>query len=695
MAQASVVVVPVSGPKIKVPERSPIVTERFELSPKLKEALRTRRPNWGFGQLSEAVYYRTYARLKDNGDLEQWGDTIIRVVEGVMSIRKDWYKKNGLSWNDKKYQGLAAQLAAFMFEMKLLPPGRGLWAMGTEYVYERGSHSLNNCGFVDVTDSLADAAQWLMDSLMCGVGVGFSTQASRLPEFQVPLANGSTPPWVIPDTREGWAESTRMLIETYEVSGKHEIHFDYSEIRPAGLPLKGFGGISSGPGPLIKVHERIRSFLNSYVGSTTPVENSNGGYVKPPVGPISQTRLIADVMNAIGACVVAGNVRRSAEIALGSPLDTEFLDLKNYDLYPERGEIGWMSNNSVVLSDREHFSALPEIAARVTRNGEPGIINLINARRYGRYGDEMPDNVTGINPCGEIPLESNELCNLVEVFPTRCYDDAEIYAAMKLGTFYASTVSLLASHSDATNAVVERNRRIGVSVSGIADWIDSTDMSHVFDVLNVGYEQVVRPTNQALAKEAGVPASIRLTTVKPSGSISLLAGVSAGMHHPLHGYVLRRMRVAQNSPVSEVLARAGVPHEPDVASDNTEVFEFPLHYGNGKTRAVKKVSVWEQAAIVAMLQKAWADNSVSNTLTVQPQEFWQIEHVLTAFAPITKSLALLPDKPMGTYAQMPLEKLSKAKFEELSSKMDTPDWTALTGTESSSPRFCDSDVCEV
>lgn len=678
MVSASAISVVQRNPRIEIPIRPYLVTERFELSPGLKEGLRQRQPNWGFGQLSEAVYYRTYSRLKEDGTQETWGDTVIRVVEGVMSIRKDWYKNVlGKRWDDKKYQAIAAQLAAYIFEMKLLPPGRGLWAMGTEYVFERGSHSLNNCGFVEVTDSLSDAASWLMDSLMCGVGVGFSTHTARLEGFTPPAANGFHPPYIIPDTREGWAESTRLLIESYEKPGAHEVHFDYSEIRPAGLPLRGFGGISSGPDPLIKAHERIRGYLDAYVGA-------NG---------TSQTRVITDVMNAIGACVVAGNVRRSAEIALGSPLDTEFLNLKNYEMYPERSEIGWMSNNTVVLTDREHFSALPQIAELVQNNGEPGILNMINARKYGRIGDRMDDDVTGVNPCGEILLESYELCNLVEVFPTRCVDDNEIYSAMKLATFYASTVSLLRSHAPQTNEVVSRNRRIGVSVSGIADWIDSTNISHVFDVLNVGYEQVVRPYNAQLAKDAGVPVSIRVTTVKPSGSISLLAGVSAGMHHPLDGYVLRRMRVSSQSPVADVLRKAGIPNEPDTYSDNTDVFEFPLRYGNGKTRSVKKVSIYEQAAVVAMLQKAWADNAVSNTLTVQPHEFDQIERVLALFAPQVKSMSLLPDVT-GTYEQMPLEKITKHEFTDLKSKMGTPDWNVLTG-DGGGERFCDTDVCEI
>lgn len=665
-------------PVIEIPTRASIVNERFELNPKLKEGLRQRPVNWGFGQLSQAVYFRTYSRMKEDGTQEQWADTIIRVVEGVMSIRKDWYKNVlGKRWDEKKNQAIAGQLAAYMFEMKILPPGRGLWAMGTDYVFERGSHSLNNCGFVEVTDNLSDAAAWLMDSLMCGVGIGFSTHTARLPQFKQPASNGYHPPYVVPDSREGWVESVRMLIETYEL-GTHEIHFDYSAIRPAGQPLRGFGGTSAGSGPLEQVHDRIRAFLQSYVE-----------------GKASQTRVVTDVMNAIGACVVAGNIRRSAEIALGSPLDTEFLNLKNYDLYPERSEIGWMSNNSVVLTDREHFSALPQVAELVQNNGEPGILNMLNARKYGRIGDRMEDNVTGVNPCGEILLESYELCNLVEVFPTRCQDDNEIWQAMKLATFYASTVSLLRSHSPETNEVVSRNRRIGVSVSGIADWIDTTSVSHVFDVLNVGYEQVVRPTNAQLAKEAGVPASIRVTTVKPSGSISLLAGVSSGMHHPFDGYVLRRVRMSAASPVAATLVEAGVPHEPDVTDSNTSVFEFPLRYGHGRTRSVKKVSIYEQAAIVAMLQKAWADNAVSNTLTVQPHEMGQIERVLALFAPQVKSLSLLPDLEAGAYAQMPLEKIHKDEFEKRSKVMGEPNWSALTGQDGVDSRFCTNDNCEV
>ena len=648
-----------------------IVTERFHLPEAFKEDLGKAPVPWGFGPLSETVYKRTYAR-----DDEQWADTVSRVVEGVMSIRKDWYVNVvGKGWQESRWQEEARRMAEAIFQMRLLPPGRGLWAMGTEYVYERGSHALNNCGFVAVENSLAVPSRWLMDSLMCGVGVGFGTDKAALKPYKVPT--GEPKNYEVPDTREGWAESVKRLIQSYEKGGR-PVEFDYSKIRRSGTKINGFGGVSAGPAPLRKLHGLLRKTLNQYAE-----------------GRITQTRLIVDTMNAIGACVVSGNVRRSAELAVGAPGDMEFLDLKNYEMYPDRAELGWMSNNSVALSERDHFDMLPELSDRIRDNGEPGILNLINVQKYGRAGERLTDEAVGINPCGEIPLESNELCNLVEVFPTRCGSPEEIYETMRLATLYASTVALLRSHSSVTNTVMARNRRIGVSVSGVADWLDGTSVSNVFGILNRGYEDVVKPTNKGLASEAGVAQSVRCTTVKPSGTVSLLAGVSAGMHFPHDKYVVRRVRVSTDSPVTAALQKAGIPNEPDAVSDNTTVFEFPLQYGNGKTRSVKHVSIYEQAAIVAMLQRCWADNAVSNTLTVQPSEMGQIERVFALFAPQVKSMSLLPDLDEGAFAQMPLERITKSEYTERQSKIKEVKWDSVDGTGEDDSRFCTNDRCEI
>ena len=655
-----------------------IVESRYRLPHHVREELERRPVQWGFGPLSEAVYYRTYSRQGPSGQ-EAWLDTVVRVVEGVMSIREDWLRNVvGKRFNRADADVMAGRLVEAIYTMKMLPPGRGLWAMGTEYVYERGSHALNNCGAIDVTTNLAAAARWLMDSLMCGVGVGFTTHNANLRAFRNPKTS-AVDTYKIPDTREGWAESVKRLIQSYERGGRAVV-MDYSLVRGAGEPIKGFGGTSAGPGPLKDLHHALEQTLRSFVA-----------------GSISQTRLIADVMNLIGTCVVAGNVRRSAEIAIGSVADVDFMNLKDYKIHPEREMIGWMSNNSVALTNAEEFEAsIPVMAERIADNGEPGLLNLLNVRKYGRLGEKRPDDAVAINPCGEIPLESAELCNLVEVFPTRC-DPAELNEIFELAAFYASTVALLRSHSVDTNEVVSRNRRIGVSVSGIADWLDATSVSHVFAALNRGYD-VVREVNRKLARSAGVAESIRVTTVKPSGTVSLLAGVSSGMHFPVAGYVLRRVRVAQDSPVSGLLSRAGVPHERDVVSTGTEVFEFPVRYGSGSrtTRSVSRVSIFEQAAVVAMLQRAWADNAVSNTLTVQPEELRHVERVLSLFAPQVKSMSMLPDRG-DAYVQMPVEAITRQQYEDRSSKIKPVRWKAVKDSDGDaySDAYCADDVCEV
>lgn len=652
-----------------------IVDARYHLPKKVVNELRAKPPPWGFGPLSAAVYFRTYSRVREDGKQEDWADTVIRVVEGTMSIRKDWLTRViGKKWQTRTMDRVAATMAHQIFDMKFLPPGRGLWAMGTDYIYERGSHALQNCGAVEVKRSLSSSAGWLMDALMCGVGVGFSTHNASI-KLKGPRGRPTT--YRVPDSKEGWTESIVKLIRSYE-RGTGPVKFDYSLIRPAGAPIRGFGGTSSGYGPLEKLHQRLRWYLD---------ERKDG--------EISDTRLVADVMNAIGACVVAGNVRRSAEIALGAPSDSDFLNLKNYDMYPERAEIGWMSNNSVVLRSRDDFHNLPELAPLIAENGEPGVINLLNIKKYGRASERIPDNATLMNPCAEQPLASHETCCLVEVFPTRC-TDKEFADVLRGATFYASTVALLKSHSPKTNAIASQNRRIGVSVSGIADWIDGTSVAHVFDRLNHGYD-VVKDYNKKLAKQAGVAESIRVTTVKPSGTISLLAGVSPGVHYPVGGYVLRRMRVAKDSPVAAILAGAGVPIEDDVASENTSVLEFPMKYGaNGNgTRPVYQVSAYEQAAVAAMLQRCWSDNAVSCTVTVEGDELDEIGKILALFVPQVKSLSMLPATDGGAYLQMPMEAIDKAKHDELASRIEAVDWSQLHGSEGTDQAFCNNDTCDL
>lgn len=648
------------------------IEERFQLSPLFKLSLHKKQPTFGFGLLGAVVYFRTYSRLKTNGEQETWADTVIRVVEGVMSIRKDWHVKHNLPWDEEKWQLIAMRMANAIFNFRMLPPGRGLWAMGTEYVFERGAMALQNCGFTDVTVLSRDAA-WTMDALMCGVGTGWGV-ANAVFTLQRP-AEVPAIVYQVPDDREGWVQSLRLLIESYE-KGSPPVVFDYSRVRLAGEPIKGFGGTASGYEPLAKLHDRVRSYLDNHAAGQT-----------------SRTRLIADVMNAVGACVVAGNVRRSAEIGLGSPYDSEFLNLKNYEVNPDRQDIAWMSNNSIVIADVNDLKSLPDIAELIRSNGEPGVMNLLNIQRYGRYGDEMPDAATGCNPCAEQPLEDKEVCCLVEAFPTRNQTHAEYFESLELAQIYAHTVTLLPTHSAETNAVVARNHRIGESLSGIADWFDTAGATEIVTLMRQGYKYV-RETNQRLAKAAGVPESVRVTTVKPSGTISQLAGVSPGMHFPPYTRYIRRIRVGENTPIVPILKQAGIPYETDHYSDNTLCFEFPVQ--SRARRSQRDISMWQKGAMVMLLQKHWADNMVSNTVTFDPKtEGHQIEDFLAHYVPFTKTLSLLPDTDEGAYAQMPYEGITKAEFDRRAREINEIDWSTFGGSDGADSRFCGNDSCEI
>lgn len=630
------------------------VCQRFALQESFCNELRAQSVCFGFSGFGETTYYRTYSRLKADGSREHWADTVIRVINGVMSIRKNHYIINNQKWDETRWSAYAKAIAAAMFEMKWLPPGRGLWIMGTDYIFERGSAALNNCGAVDTTD-LSVAAEWSMDMLMCGVGVGFNTAWKG---NGVTMPQKSSPrPYRIPDSREGWAMSTRLLIESYTQNGTW-FRFDYSDIRPEGSPIRGFGGTASGPKPLMELHARIETYLDTYCR-----------------GEAEHTRTVVDIMNAIGVCVVAGNIRRSAEIALGTIDDQTFLELKDYEKNPERAEIGWVSNNSVMLSRSDDLAKLPLIAEHIRSNGEPGIINLMNVQKYARYGDLSKDRAFLANPCSEIALESFELCNLAEVFDARCENQAEFYKALEYATFYASTVALLPTHRPETNAVTLRNRRIGVSLSGIAAMLDTYGETELIRRLRKGYQQV-RSTNSELAAEAGVPPSIRVTTVKPSGTISQLVGVSSGMHFPTFRYAIRRIRVGNTSPVCQLLKSAGVPNEKDRYSDNTTVFEFPIDHG--LTREASEVSAREQFEFLAMLQREWSDNMVSCTIYFDPgTEGKDIGQLLAQFAPRIKSVSMLPHTLKGVYLQMPYEGITKEEYEERLSRLPKIDWSRL------------------
>ena len=654
--------------------------EKFQLSENFINKYKRKRPPFGFNGLGELVYMRTYSRIKKNGKNERWWETIQRVVEGTYSMQKNWIDSHQLGWNPWQAQRSAQEMYDRMFNMKFLPPGRGLWAMGTAITEEKNLYAaLNNCAFVSTKTLKEDYSKpftFLMDASMLGVGVGFDTKGAGEVMIKLPNPNRGIEEYEIPDTREGWVESLKLLLESYFHSTA-EVQFDYSKIRPEGEPIKGFGGVSSGHEPLQEIHEEIRKVLNRNVGE-----------------PITITTIV-DVMNLIGKCVVAGNVRRTAEIVFGDPHNEEYLDLKNYKVNKHRETYGWTSNNSIFAELGMDYT---DVCKRINDNGEPGFAWLKNMRKFSRMqngGDNKDHRVAGGNPCLEQSLESYELCCLVETFPSN-HDSLEDYQrTLKYAYLYAKTVTLGKTHWPDTNRVMLRNRRIGCSVSGVAQFITKHGMEELRKWLEKGYK-TIHEWDCMYSDWFAIPKSIKTTSVKPSGTVSLLVGATPGMHYPESRFYIRRMRLSKHSELIGPLKKAGYKIEPAFGSeDATMVVEVPVDVGEG-IRTAAELSIWEQFSLAAFLQRHWADNQVSCTATFDPEtEADELPHVLNYFQYKLKGISLLPRHKLGAYKQMPYEAITEKEYNKQVKKLGYLSFVGVEGEEAEIDKFCNSDQCEI
>jgi len=650
-------------------------------------------PDFGFNGLGMLTYMRTYSRLKPDGTKEEWYETVRRVVEGCYSLQKDHIDHNELGWNQKKAQRSAQEMYDRIFTIKFLPPGRMLWALGTEIVHQRKiGQALFNCAFVS-TDNMAKSLKestkpflFTMDMSMTGVGLGFDLKGAGEVVVNKPLKSDNIEIFVVPDSREGWVESLDKLLSSY--FSKHfgsslpVVKFDYSEIRPEGVSIKGFGGTSSGAGPLIKLHQQATEILNKLNGK-----------------PISLTA-IADIMNMIGQCVVAGNVRRSALICIGPDNNEEYRKIKDYSWNSEtqqyegsmayRSSWGWTSNNSVFVDNNSDFI---ELGKQTAINGEPGYVFLDNMRAYSRMcdpADYKDRKVQGTNPCGEISISSQELCNLQECFISRADSKEDFLRTLKFAYLLGKSVTLVNTSWPETNRVQKKNRRIGTSVSGVTNFLDKHSLETLRVWLDTGYKEIAKWDDKYSAW-LGIPKSIKTTALKPSGSVSLLAGVNPGCHFAEFEYYIRRIRIAKNSELLPAIKKAGLHVELDVVDDSSMVVEFPIH-NTGKN--ISQVSIWEQTSLAVFLQKWWTDNQVSFTGVFKPEEASQIPIILDYFKYDLKSISFLPKIELGAYAQMPYEAITKERYEKLQKGIKPIVFKGL-GEDSSAPLYCDGDRCVI
>jgi len=623
-----------------------------------------------WGEVGYPVFKRTYARPIEEGlnQTEEWDQTVDRVIGAC----RDQLNVGFTTFEE-------GELKKIMLELKGTVAGRFLWQLGTKTVDRLGLPSLQNCAFVVVDDPIRPFT-WAFEMLMLGSGVGFNIQRENV--YQLPKVKSrvkvertdfNDADFIVPDSREGWVELLRRVLEASFFTGR-DFTFATHLIRSKGSAIKGFGGTASGPEDLVWGMIEINNILNARSGRR--------------IRPVDAL----DLMNIIGKIVVAGNVRRSAQIALGDPDDIEYLRAKRWDL---GGIPNWraMSNNSVVCSD---VSQLPEeFWEGYNGNGEPyGLINLEASRKMGRtFEVEYPDpDVQGFNPCAEQSLANYETCCLAEIY----LPNIEHYEELKKVARYLYRIN---KHSlgikcaiKETEDIVHKNMRMGIGVTG---YLQATEEQRSW--LSDCYEYL-RAYDKEYSRLAGYPASIKLTTIKPSGTLSLLAGVTPGAHPGYSEHYIRRIRMSADSDLASTSRKHGYHVEYVLNFDGTEdkstvVVSFPCKFPS-HTMFAGDMTAIDQLEVVKRLQAEWSDNAVSVTIYYRLEELDLIRDWLSLNYKNVKSVSFLLHSEHG-FKQAPLEEINEATYLEMSESVTPITSLQQLNVDEVELADCDTGACPV
>lgn len=639
------------------------------LDPSFIRRYEDRDPGWGYNGLGYVVYKRTYARPVDGpgSRLEEWHETVARCVNGAQAIGAGYTTDEAHSLYDH------------VFHMRGLFSGRFLWVGGTPMVERHGGGALVNCVATKMEE--VDDFIFLFTMLMHGAGVGFSVERSAVHELPrvkggVVITHAGRAPdadFIVPDSREGWASLLREVLNSHFHTGRS---FSYSTVlvREYGAPLKTFGGTASGPGALVDAVEDISRVLQGRAGKKVRSVDA------------------LDVGNIIGRAVVAGSARRSAQIAVGDPDDALFLRAKNWG----SGEVpAWrqQSNNSIFA---DGYSQIPEeLWSGYDGTGEPyGLINKRLSQRVGRLGEESPDQVDCFNPCAEVPLEKGEVCNLAELVLPRLESLDQAAEVSRLLYKTQKAVTGLRYPFEVTNEVVHRNRRIAQSVTGVAritedqwGWLDPM-------------YQDLREFDGKWSAHLGVPESIRLTCVQPSGTKSLMPGVESGAHSAKAASFIRRVRFGSGDALVPELRSRGYRVCYDVGIDGREdhsrfVVEFPCETPEGASLEPQETAV-SQLERVKRLQTVWADNAVSVTVGYSADELPAVRDWLAEnYDDSVKSVSFLLREDHG-FQLAPIEPVDRETYERMVGELDLGTWrSSLTGDMTPLAESCEGGSCPI
>jgi ribonucleoside-triphosphate reductase len=627
------------------------------------------------GPLFATVHARTYARTKPDGTKETWDDTVNRVVRGNTDLV------------DPKHiaEGEREQLLELINDLHLTPAGRHLWSGGVE-----GSAHTFNCIVNGWGDHLADHACGVMSGLMVGSGSGSNYSLDlvqtlpKLASVAVELTVGcislhpdvaevapdsdlSQGPAVfkVPDSRQGWSGALQVLLDAAEKDGGNVV-IDVSDVRPRGSEIKGFGGTASGPGPLVKMLREIADLLAHAAGRhLTSLE-------------------LMTMDHIISECVIAGNVRRSARMSImhwRSPEIFDFISCK------DDTSKHWSSNLSCEVDDT-FFEALERqnphatkvfnaVVERMLLHGEPGLVNTSLANVGERTA------VRASNPCGEIFLEGDgistlEACCLGSInlaaFPSQGDDiEPELLTAARLMTRFLLRATFADKFDDRMANVINQNRRIGVGFTGLTEFYASHGFkwsearhSEVIDRKLQLISEAVREEADSYAAELECNSPIKTMAIAPTGSISLLAGVTPSLQPPFARYFIRRVRYSNDDPELKKLS-ANYQTEADVYSNNTTVVEIPMadaildRYPDHLIQQTDEITVDDFLATQAFLQRH-IDNAISSTVNLQEGvTAIELGNAIKKWLPHLKGVTVFPQV---SRPQSPYEPISREQYNE-------------------------------
>lgn len=624
--------------------------------------------------LSEFVYYRSYAKwIEGESRRETWIETVDRYMDFMRGKLGDMLKES-------EYE----EVREAILKQEAMPSMRLLQFAGP--AAEKTNVCAYNCSFV-APSKFQDFGDIIYIS-MCGTGVGFSVESKNiqaLPQIKN-QTNKKIPTFVVPDTKEGWADAFVHGMKTW--FDGNDVDFDFSLLRPAGARLRIMGGKSSGPKPLIDLLGFTRERIIRRQGRHLRNIDAH------------------DIICKIGECVVSGGVRRSALISLSDLDDQEMRDAKNGQFWVNEGQ-RMLSNNSAVYNTKPtETEFLKEwISLMESGSGERGIFNreslfkTLPKRRLEKSKDYIGE--MGTNPCGEIILRSRQFCNLSEVV-ARAEDTEEdllrkIRVATILGT-YQATLTKFGYLGKEWRDNCEDERLLGVSVTGQWD----SKLSRDGEMLKKLRLESIR-VNKIYAKRFGIGESTCITAVKPSGTVSQTVDCSSGMH-PRHApYYIRRVRISATDSLFKMMKDQGVPYHPEVGQThedaNTFVLEFPMKAPND---AICKddISALDQLEHWKVVKINYTEHNPSVTISIGENEWIKVAHWLYQNWDIVGGLSFLP-RTNHVYQLAPYEAVDEKTYRELISKMPDFDFSKIIiyelrdETEVKRELACVSGVCDI